>query len=144
MSQIPIFDGSGDVMIWKAQVKAKLVAKGYKKTLVASQRAEPVREWDLLAEKATGIILTYLDPSIVDLFEAHASPEPLFNAIEAHYKLDERQAIDRLEGEFMSLTYDGSDPVVWVARVRGLLAKLTAKKAAPADRTVRTLVLKAL
>ena len=49
-----------------------------------------------------------------------------------------------MESELNTLTYNGSDPVVWAAKIRGLITKLTAKQAAPTERTVRTLVLKAL
>ena len=44
----------------------------------------------------------------------------------------------------MNLIYDGTDPVVWVAKVRGLICKLTTRNATPAERTVRRVVLRAL
>jgi len=147
MSVISSFDGSGDVMSWSAQVRAKLIAKRYKNYLQDANK--PVLDvariaWKAQADKATGVILTYLNPDIAVQFEDKGTPQTLLESVIAYYHPDQRQEVDRLESELNTLTYDGSDPVVWAAKIRGLITKLTAKQAAPTERTVRTLVLKTL
>ena len=148
MGSIPVFDGTSDVVNWASMVRAKLVAKGYKSQLLDNNRPgvndQTRAAWDAQADKATGVILTYLEPEIAVQVEAMLTPQTLLHAIIAHYRPDQRQEVDRLESELMELAYDGTDPVIWCAKVRGLVTKLTAKQAAPTERTVRTLVLKAL
>ena len=147
MSAISTFDGSGDIVNWGAKIVARLISKGYKSQLADANRpaGDPARaNWDAQADKATGVILTFLEPEIAVQFQAQNTPQTLLAALTAHFHPDLRQEVDRLENELTRLTYDGSDPVAWVGKVRGLVAKLAAKQAAPNDRTVRNLVLRAL
>ncbi len=61
-TNIPIFDGSGDVVAWALRVRSKLIAKGYKSHLLDANRpaAADVRAlWDAQANKALGTILIY-------------------------------------------------------------------------------------
>ncbi len=147
MGSIEVFNGSTDVISWTAKVQAKLISKGYKLHLVDANR--PAGEaagmaWDAQADKATGVILTYLDPYVAVSFEDRTTPQTLLAAIAAHYRPDQNQEIERLENELSDLSYDGSNPVAWVAKVRAMIAKLTAKQAPPTERAVRNLVLWAI
>ena len=107
----------------------------------AANQAAKRLAWDNQVDKAVGIIQMYMNSNIVQEFENLATPETLLNGIRVNYLPDERQEVDRLERELMELIYDYTDPVLWVAKVRGLVTKLTAKQAAPSERTVRNLVL---
>lgn len=147
MSSIGEFKGGGDVVAWVAKIRAKLTSKGYRSHLLDANRpaADPARaNWDAQADKALGVIQMHLDPNIAAHFEDRVTPQMLLEAIIAHYRPDMRQEVDRLENELAQLTYDGTDPVVWSAKIRGLVTKLTARQAAPTERTVRNLVLRAL
>ena len=123
------------------------MSKGYRSQLQNSNR--PVNgpdrvAWDMNANKAVGIMLTYIESHVVSQFEDKNTPQELFKAIEAHNSPDISQEIDRLEREFRNLSYNAEDPVLWVANIRGLLARLTAKGAPLTDRQVRVIVLRAL
>ena len=148
MGSMPIFDGSTDVNAWAYQMKAKLISKGYRSQLLDANlpgAAGADRDaWVLMQDKALGSIMTYLHPDISALFIAHLTPETLLTAIVTYYCPDQNQEIDKLENELISLTYDGTEPVAWAAKVRGIIAKLTTRGSAPTDRTVRNVVLKAL
>src|ERR1700743_2887413 len=72
------------------------------------------------------------------------TPQAMLEAIVGQYCPDTNQEIERLEREFAKLTYDGTDPVNWASRAKGLVTKLTNKNAAPNDRTIRNTVLTAL
>lgn len=145
MGSIEQFDGTGSFHNWKAQVKAKLMTKGFDSCLGDRPDAGNAQApWDALASKAVGQIRLYLEPSLIMQFEEHTTPKALFNAIEENYKPNREAELDRLENELMNLTYDGSDPVAWVAKVRHLLAKIRIRGLDPHVRTVRNLVLKAL
>ena len=146
MGFVEKFCGLYDATNWIISVKAKLIAKGYKKQLLdvnrpAANQAAKRLAWDNQVDKAVGIIQMYMDPNIVQEFENLATPETLLNGIRVNYLPDERQEVDRLERKLIELMYDNTDPVLWVAKVRGLVTKLTAKQAAPSERTVRNLVL---
>ena len=147
MSSILPFDGRGDVTAWMAKVKAKLISKGYKSHLRNENKPAAGADrvaWEANADKAVGIILTYLELYLANQFENKASLQELFEAIEVHYRPDLSQEIDRLEREFTNLSYNAEDPILWVANVRGLVARLTTKGAPPTDRQIRAIVLRAL
>jgi hypothetical protein len=147
MSTITEFDGTGDVIAWALKVKAKLLAKGYKAYLEDKNKPAEAKEllvWNTMADKATGLILTYMNPSITVQFDDKVTPQSLIEAVVKLYCPDINQEIERLERELTQLTYNEIDPVVWAANVRGLVAKLVARQAAPNERTVRHLVLNAL
>jgi len=57
---------------------------------------------------------------------------------------DQQQEIEKLEIELSNLNYNNEDPVIWTAGMKGLVAKLMHKQAKPQDRTVKSVVLKAL
>ncbi len=71
-------------------------------------------------------------------------PETLLEAIKSAYMPDIQQEAERLKDEFHNLTYDRTNPVQWVGKVKGILSKLAVRGAAPADRVVRNTVLRAL
>lgn len=148
MSNIPAFNGTQDVVGWASMVRSKLISKGYKHQLLNASRPDVAGQaqiaWDALADKATGMIQTYMDPNITMQFENKGTPQDLFEAVVSRYCPDQRQEIERLESELNNLTYDGTDPVKWVAMVRALVVKLTTKQAPPQERTVKNLVLNAL
>jgi hypothetical protein len=90
MATIPTFDGNGDVVSWIAKIRAKLVAKGYKTQLLDENRPEddPAQAaWDTQADKATGVILTYLDTDIVMQFEDGLTPQSMLETIMTQYRL---------------------------------------------------------
>lgn len=147
MTSPSIFDGKSDVLEWLLKIKAKLISKGYKSQLLDINRpaqAEARTQWDALADKAVGTILMYLSPGVAMQFEDKLTPQILMEAIKTHYKPDESQEIERLEAELAGLKYNGEDPVIWIATIKGLIVKLTSKQAKPADRTIKNVVLKAL
>jgi hypothetical protein len=147
MTSIIEFDGTGDVITWASKVRAKLIAKGYKSYLFDINKPKELKEqliWDVNVDKATGIVLTYLHPDIQMQFENQETPQSLIEAVVKRFCPDQQQEIDRLEKEFNELKYDGSDPVVWTANVRGLIAKLAIRKIVLTERTIRNTVLKAL
>ncbi len=147
MSSIEIFTSSTDVISWTAKVKTKLISKGYKQHLVDANRPAgeaPGMAWDAQADKATGVILMYLDPYVAMSPEDHMTPQTLLAAITAHYQPDQNQEIEQLENEMSDLSYDGSDPVALVAKFRAMIAKLIAKQGLPTERLVRNLVLQAI
>ena len=147
MSTLSIFRGTGDVGDWVTSIKAKLLSKGYRNYLLDKNRPDAGPElaaWNAQADKAVGVILTYLDPSLVVVFEDKSTPQSLLEAIAAYYRPDMFQEVSRLEDSLMNLTYDGSDPVAWCANVRHMITKLTVKGAKLLDRTVKILILKAL
>ena len=86
----------------------------------------------------------HLDPTLVRLFEHLETPQTLLNGIREFYSPNIEREIEKLELTFSKLTYDGQDPVIWVAEVRELIAKLTARNAALSDRSIRNTILKAL
>ena len=149
MSGLTTFDGKGDVHHWAINIKAKLISKGYKSQLLDANRppnnpAGPRAAWDKEADKALGIILTYLHPDLSAQFETSVTPETLIRAVTNHFARDVAQEVNRLEEQLTNLSYDGSDPLEWTSKVRNLITKLTNRNSAPAERTVRVLVLKAL
>ena len=125
MSGLTVFDGKGDVIVWEARVKAKLVSKGYKSQLLdalkppapaQAQQGQPAppdlrSAWEANVDKALGIILLYLEPDIAVQFQVATTPETLFKAIRDLYSPDIEQEIERLELAFADLTYDGQDPI---------------------------------
>jgi len=144
---IPVFDGTGDVGRWVVMIKAKLMAKGYKEQLLDANRPQNTQnqiEWDKSTDKALGLILMHIDPDITIMFEDKQTPQTLLEEIWKIYCPDVNQEIDRLENELMSLTYDGTDPILWTVYVREIVFKLIIRSATPTDRTVRRLVLQAL
>lgn len=146
MSSITVFDGTGDMRDWAAKIAAKLTSKGYKNQL--SNDNKPADDalrvaWDSQVDKAIGVIQMYLEPAVVEQF-AQQTPQELLKALKQHYGPDANQELERLEGKLTGLTYDGSDPVAWVAKVWALVAKLASKNAAPSDRAVQNAVLKAV
>jgi len=146
-TNIPIFNGSGDVVTWATRVKAKLISKGYKSQLLDGKRpadADARALWDTQADKALGTILTYMNPDVTVQFENATTPQTLMEAVVKHYSPDINQEIERLEGELRDITYDGEEPVAWVAKIRSIIAKLTIRNNPPTERTVRAIVLKAL
>jgi hypothetical protein len=147
MATITEFDGTGDVIAWALKIKAKLIAKGYKAYLEDKNKPAEAKEllvWNTMADKATGLILTYMNPNITVQFDDKTTPQSLVEAVVKLYCPDINQEIERLERELIQLTYNETDPVVWAANVRGLVAKLVARQAVPNERTVRHLVLNAL
>ncbi len=141
------FDGTGDVITWASKVRAKLIAKGYKSYLFDISKPKELKVqliWDVNVDKATGIVLTYLHPDIQMQFENQETPQSLIEAVVKRFCPDQQQEIDRLEKEFNELKYNGSDPVVWIANVRGLIARLAIRKVVLTERAVRNTVLKAL
>ena len=148
MTTVTIFKGNSNVNEWLMAIKAKLISKGYKSQLDDENR--PVQNgnakiaWDTLADKALGTILMHISADVAIQFEDKQTPQTLLDAIKSHYAPNQHQAIERLETELSRLEYDGEDPVSWLAGVKGLIAKLTSKGAAPQDRSVRMIVLKAL
>jgi hypothetical protein len=147
MTSIIEFDGTGDVITWASKVRAILIAKGYKGYLFDINKPKELKEqmiWEVNVDKATGIVLTYLHPNIQMQFESQETPQSLIEAVVKRFCPDQQQEIDRLEKEFNELKYDGSDPVVWTANIRGLIAKLAIRKVVLTERTIRNTVLKAL
>ena len=148
MGSIKIFDGTGSISDWEYQVRTKLMAKGYRSQLTDANKPEnngpELNEWNKQADKAIGIIGQYLHKDVAIQFITKVTPQTLLEAIVAHYNPDVNQEIERLERGLNKLTYDGTDPVAWGAKTRALIAKLTAKNAAPNDRTIRNLILNAL
>jgi len=64
MGSIEVFNGSSDVMGWLSKVRAKLISKGYKQHLLDANRpadGAAAGAWGAQADKAVGVILTYLD-----------------------------------------------------------------------------------
>jgi hypothetical protein len=147
MATITEFDGTGDVIAWAFKVKAKLIAKGYKTYLLDENKPKDQKElmsWHATADKAIGLILTYMHPNVQVQFEDKVTPQTLIEAVVKRFCPDQQQEIDRLEKELNELKYDGSDPVAWSANVRGLIAKLTIRNVTPTARAVKNAVLKAL
>ena len=85
-----------------------------------------------------------LSSEVAVLFEDKVTPQSLIDALRSHYMPDQQQEIERLETELSNLNYNGEDPVIWTASVKGLVAKLTHRQAKPQDRTIKSAVLKAL
>ncbi len=80
MSGLTSFDGKGDVHHWASNIKAKLISKGYKSQLLDANKPanDPARSaWEKDADKALGIILTYLHPDLSAQFETSATSQTL-------------------------------------------------------------------
>ena len=140
MATITEFNGTGDVIAWALKIKAKLIAKGYKAYLEDKNKPAEAKEllvWNTMADKATGLILTYMNPNITVQFDDKTTPQSLVEAVVKLYCPDINQEIERLERELIQLTYNETDPVVWAANVRGLVAKLVVKQTVPNEKTVR-------
>jgi hypothetical protein len=147
MATITEFDGTSDVIAWAFKVKAKLIAKGYKTYLLDENKPKDQKElmsWHATADKAIGVILTFMHPNVQVQFEDKVTPQTLIEAVVKRFCPDQQQEIDRLEKELSELKYNGSDPVAWSANVRGLIAKLTIRNVTPTVRAVKNAVLKAL
>ena len=149
MSYLVNYDGKGDILHWAANMRAKLISKGYKGQLLDVNRpgdnpAGPRAAWDRDADKALGIILTYLHPDISSQFETKLTPETLMIALITHFSRDGDQEVIRLEAQLNNLSYDGSDPIEWCSTVRNLVSKLTKRGQVPVVRAVRLSVLKAI
>ena len=103
MTTIKEFDGTGDVTEWVTKVKAKLISKGYKLYLLDRSIPAAIGDgrtaWFKEADKALGVILTYLHPNISVLFADKETPQRLFEAIIEYYQPDEKHEIERLENE---------------------------------------------
>ena len=146
-AKVPVFDGTSDVLHWAYMIKAKLMAKGYNRHLQNVNKPNNANEqavWNAKVDKAIGMIMCHLHPEVMLLFESYGTPQTLLEAVVAMYSPDQNVLIDKLENEFMELSYDGTDPVVWSCKVRSLVAKLIANNAAPTERMVRKLVFRAL
>ncbi len=111
-ANIPIFDGSGDVVTWASRIKSKLIAKGYKSQLSDGNRpvgADVRAVWDAQADKALGTILTYMNPDVSVQFENATTPQTLIEAVVKHYSPDVNQEIERLESELRDVTYNSEE-----------------------------------
>ena len=153
MTTINMFDGTGDVKKWAGMLTAKLIAKGYKNHLLDINRPNgadaaaiaAANTWDANRDKALGIIMMHMDLDIMGPYTGINSPEALLKAVVDHYKPHSDQEIDKLECEFKDLTYDEKDsPIVWVAKLRSLISKLTIVQAIPSDRAIKSAVWDAL
>lgn len=74
--------------------------------------------WNSLAYRAYGVILTYLSPTMQEMFEEHDRLENLLNALLAWYGPDRHQELERLERKLSDLVYDGSDQYYGLQRSR--------------------------
>ncbi len=152
MSNLTTFEGKGDVQQWASNMRAKLISKGYKSQLLDANRpqgqdAAVVAErkaWERDADKALGIILTYLHSDITTQFEDKLTPQTLLDAVKAYFTRDVNQEIIRLESELINITYNGSDPIKWASGIRNIISKLTAKGAPPVEKTIVATILRAL
>ena len=96
MSYLVNYDGKGDILHWAANMRAKLISKGYKSQLLDVGRAgneDAKKIWDRDADKALGIILTYLHPHISSQFETKLTPETLMIALITHFSRRRRRRI---------------------------------------------------
>ena len=73
---LSVFDGNGNVEDWIVQATNKLMSKGYKKQLKdeLKPQGDPGVLWEGQADKAVGILFTYLSPALATAFASHETP----------------------------------------------------------------------